>query len=631
MSSEHLLQRLRDACAPAPEAKQRVQKAVHARIADPAWVEAVRHAVAPAAGAQDRIWARITGTIESPAASLLDRMRDALAPDLSAMRLPLAAMTPAPVSAYAPWMRWVTGFAVFALLVSALPPVFLATPTVAESVILIVPTGGTVYVDQSVTLEPLREKQAMTKPVRLRTDADGSVTVAAYDDYVLRLDGDTDVEWHDLTDRPEPTIGGPTVTLWKGRVWLAGLLPTNVHAVAVATPAGDIQVQEGSVDISVNGSAVRVRVFDRRATIVHDGREIVLVAGESTHLWRGNLPAVEEIPGKDYSEAWVTKNLSFDAVHRREIAQWQQERRAEQAGILPTSSFYSAKRALERVSELTAFDEEARVHRKLDQADARLNEAAALLRDGDLVAAAVTLEEYRDTIRTVASGSGDSVTHFLLRQKLAEDAADLAASAPDDQGYVLKRTALEAGATLETGVDPDESDLVLADALHALNSAVLTGDHTRADALYRAMRPSLVALDDRNIAPVVRKEASAVLRRFATAVADSGAAGTGSELSDELRQYLPPDTSTAPPLSLEEIAAIVGGILDRSTGIYQTDRGLMNSFTHELSLLRGNPEEPRILEQLRLNLSYHPSLDIYVRARLRELRRDRLRGDREVL
>lgn len=630
MSMDHVLQRLRDSCAPAPGAKMRIQSSLQAKIADPAWLKTTRDALAPLPDARQRIWSRVARTIDSPAASLLERMRDALAPDLGAVRLPVsAALTPSPVSAYAPWMRWVTGFAVFALLVSAVPPVFLATPTVAESVIAILPTAGTVYVDRSSTLEPLSSDTTMTAAVRLRTASDGAVAVAAYDDYVLRLDRDTDVEWHDLTDRPEPTIDGPTVTLWSGRAWLAGLLPSNIRAVSVATPAGDIRVQEGSIDIDVDGSTVRVRVFDRRAVIIHEGRELLLVAGEATQLWRGSLPRVQEISPKDYTEPWVAQNLSYDAVHRQEIAQWQQERRAAQAGILPTSSLYSAKRALERVSELTAFDEEARVQRKLDQADARLNEAAALLQEGEMIAAAVTLEEYRDTIRTVAAGSGDSVAHFLLRQKLAENAADLSASAPDDQGYVLKRTALEAGATLGSGTESDNGDVVLADALQALNSAVLTGDHARADALYRAMRPSLVALDSREVAPVIRKEASAVLRRFATSFAPAG--GTGAELASELQQYLPPDTSTPVPLSAQQIAAIVGGILDRTTGVYRTERALSNSFTAELEQLRGHAEEPRILEQLRLNLTHHPSLDIYVRARLRELRRDRMQGERAVL
>lgn len=630
MRPDDLLQRLSDACAPAQDALPRVQKSVQKRIADPSWVAAVHRAVEPTAGAQDRVWARIHSAIESPAASLLDHVRDALVPDLSSVRL-TPQLAPVHASAYAPWMRWVTGFAVLALVVSMVPPIFLATPTVAESSIRILPTAAGVFVDQSQTLEPLTEEVPMKNPVRLRTDAQGAVTIAAYDDYVLRLDHEADVEWHDLTDRPEPTFDGPTMTLWKGRVWLASLLPANVRAITVATPAGDIRVQEGSVDITVVGSSVLVRVFDRRAAIVQDGREVVLVAGEWTQLWRGGLPQVREIPSDDYDEEWVLRNLSFDAVHRQEIAQWQQERRAAQAGILPTSTLYSAKRALERVTELTAFDEEARVQAKLDQADARLNEAAALIRDGDLVAAAVTLEEYRDTIRTVATGSGDSVAHFLLRQKLAEDAADLAAASPDDGAYLLKRTALEAGATFETHADPDSGDIVLSDALHALNSAVLTGDHARADAIYQSMRPSLVALDSRDVAPVVRKEASAVLRRFATALADTPQEGTGSILASELQQYLPASDSAPLPLTAQQIAAIVGGILDRTTGIYHTERGLTNSFNQELAKLRGNPEEPRILEQLRLNLSRYPSLDIYVRVRLRELRRDRLQGDADVL
>lgn len=629
MKPEQVFQRLRDDLSPQSGAQDRIAAKISGRITSPAvstW-SVVRGALSPSEEAKTRVWARISENIVLPAERILASLREEILPPAEGFQ-PSFFDRLRPVAHHRahPFLRWGAALAVIALVLRIAPAALLAPSTVAKSTILIRPVHGDVFVVHVNTLEPLTGEQSMEQPIRLRTGNDGSLTVAAHDDYVVRFDADADVEWYDISDRPEPSIDGPTFALRSGHIWLQGLVPSHVHGITVATPAGDIVVHEGSVDIDVS-DRVLLRVFDRTAVVQQNGRSISLVAGEQTELWPHGWPTVTQIEQEALSTPWVTRNSSYDAVHRREIAQWQRERRAAQAGILPTSTLYPAKRALERVAEITTLSSEGKAQQKLAQADSRLNEAAALLEAGDVATASASLEEYRSTLLAL-SGSGDSVTQFLIRQKVAEDTAGLAAALPDDNAYLLKRTALQAGADVQETVIPEHEvqDMLLVDVFATLDEAVLDGDLERASSIFLSLEPTIQTMDtDIAVAPTLRKQGQAVLRRYAIAIRKQPlVADIDPALLQETVSYLPVPQGYL-PLSQQEIAEVVGGILDRTIGIYRTERGLTNSFTLELQQLKGHQDEARILDMLLQNVMSNDLLSPYVRWRIRELRGDRTR------
>src|SRR3989344_7950850 len=112
-----------------------------------------------------------------------------------------------------------------------------------------------------------------------------------------------------------------------------------------------MRLQEGSVSIE-EGTTVTVSVWDRRAIILRNTDRLPLVAGEQTWLWERNIPTVQRVAPETAEHAWVSQNLDRDAVHRRGIAMLEREERIAIAGILPTSSFYSVKRAAEDIDLL---------------------------------------------------------------------------------------------------------------------------------------------------------------------------------------------------------------------------------------------------------------------------------------
>jgi hypothetical protein len=159
------------------------------------------------------------------------------------------------------------------------------------------------------------------------------------------------------------------------------LVPRTFGAIVVAMPFGDVRMYESSVSIDLR-TVADVAVWDRSALVDRGDDTMTIHAGDRVQLWSKNIPNVRRIPVREYLESWASQNLDRDAVHRREVAEFQRERRAVLAGILPTSPLYPVKRAAEAVDVFLTFSDAERTRKQLSYAEGRLNEAAALLREG---------------------------------------------------------------------------------------------------------------------------------------------------------------------------------------------------------------------------------------------------------
>jgi hypothetical protein len=363
-------------------------------------------------------------------------------------------------------------------------------------------------------------------------------------------------------------------------------------------------LHEGSVSVR-EGNVVAVNVWHRHAVVVRDGQEIPLVGGEQVELWEGNVPRVKSIAAAEYEEDFAVDNLQRDAVHREEIARLQQERRAALAGIPPTSPFYPLKRVAENIDVLLTFGEEARAQKLLDQADTRLNEAAALLAAGESAAVTGSLHEYRQAVLEVATGSGEaSLVQFLIRQELLEATAGIAAALPDDESYPLKRAILVTSAVIPENVLTldDVQHVLLTDAFSAMMRTIERGDMHMAKELFTELRPSIAALEKggMNLSPDLSRELRASLGSFALALEafDEEVGGVDQEFLALLQPYLPARRTTrVASLSEEELASFVRGIYGRIF-LYKHPRSRWNQLMYEFTRLEGNPDQGRILRRL---------------------------------
>lgn len=622
MIPENDLQRLRECLMPEQGQKDRVRAQIQARIGRSPVLDQLKNSLTPGREQQHTVWGRVLQGIDVPeVSSLLDRVKALFDPSETQQILGRVALmnrlAPVDVRSSYVWTKRVAAFVLVLVALRASPVLFLAPRTIAESAVIVTPTKGQTEISLHGLWQPVTGEITLENAVQLRT-GDGESTVLLHDDGTIRLASHSTIALHDLSDRPEPALEGSTLTLTEGRIWVQGLLPRTVRGIAVATPHGTVTVHDGSVSIAIDDNAMLVRTWDRHAVITQGEVETVLVAGEKARFGEGTAGQPASIADAEYDDPWVQQNLQRDAVHQREIAQLQQERRAAQAGILPTSPLYPVKRVVEQVDMLFTFDAEAKVQKQLELASTRLNEAAALIARGS-TGAEVPLQEYKQTLLAVATGSGGgSVTQFLVRQTVAENTAELSAALPDDESYVLKKAVLETSTELpETGVSQKEvQGQILVDTLDVLHDAIVEGNTVLAQQTYTMLEPYLTSLDAQNdLPPGLRKE---VLRLLENAAEHLQQSETGTSLATDLKPFLPRKEEPAPvPLTDAEIAAMVEGMMSRIY-VYGHPRSQWNQLQYEIVQIKDHPDVIRILRSLYQSLP--PELASYVRTALRELR-----------
>ena len=616
MTPEQFLKGLQKDIRPSTDMKDRIQRSIQSRIiADSSLFADLKVASSPKKSLQKTVWNRISSQIELPQASTFTRIKIAFQPSAELKEQikarVLASLEPVQHIAYWPLTaKWTAAFALFGLLVRMSPMLIIASPTVAETEALLIPTRGEVFVSIGGMWQTVEREIALEPGMKLRTH-DGEASIVFHDDGVIRLDSMTTVELQDLSDRLEPASEiFPTLTLYTGKMWVQGLVPPQLRGITVATSHGHITVNEGSVSITED-DYVDVEVYDRMATVQKNGTQVFLASGERTRLYEDNVLLVKKVPAKWYQYSWADQNLMRDAVHRHDIAQMQHERRIAQAGILPTSRFYGVKRFAELVDVWFTFDQETRVSKQLQGAETRLNEAAALIYNGDK--ADVVLEEYRDTLQAIAGGEHHgSLAEFLVQRAIAGSTAKMAAALPGDESYAIKKMVLETSAELSDGVasQEDAQGTLLIDGLAVMMRSADEGRIDLVQSVWSDLHPYLFTLENEELAldPAIYKEAKMLLTFLASSlhIASNRGAQVDPELLDDIAMYLPaPRDITDVSLSEEAVMHIVMTIKEKIF-IYDMTQSRINQFIAEIKALNGHPDQGRILRRLAFTLPDGP-------------------------
>jgi hypothetical protein len=572
----------------------------------PVVLQAVAHQITPTADAHARVWERVAAVVRQSPMAFFDRVRAALLPPMELSRdvwqsfiVPRLAPQHVTQRSYR-GIAWVTAVAVIMVTVRVSPALFFAPPSRAESAVMLLPTRGDVFVFVGDLWQPVAGEITLSAGMQLKT-TDGEASILLWDDGVVRMGSDTVLTLQDLTERLEPAPEiVPTLFVDRGRIWVQGLIPAPLRGITVAVAEGSITVNEGSVSV-VRDELLSIEVFNRSVLVQRDGHETRLTAGDRMQAWSGSVPLIRHIVSSAYGEGWVAQNISRDAVHRRDIAQLQQERRVARAGILPTSRLYSVKRAAEAVDVLLTFDERVRVEKQIAYAGVRLDEAAALIQEGDVEAVNGSLSEYKRALVALAGSSADeSEAQFLLQQAVSVDSADTAAASVGEEEYLLKQTVLEALAGLpgEGGEDQAQATILL-DGLSTLASAAESGDSEHMATAWAALEPHMALLDapKNGLDAQSVAEAKALLERFAVAVADQRA-DFAPAIREAALALLPKEPVVVlPHLTDEQVGAVASAITDR-VFTYRMPRSRRNQLLSELKELQGNPDAGRILRAL---------------------------------
>ena len=619
--SEKLLHGVRAAMHPHRGAKERVRVQMRSKMVSAGdLLRSASHHVQPAQATQRRIWRRISNAASVISLPVWEQLRDALSPNPVLRRRMWARIAgqlqPVYVRALVSRpLKVVAAFAILLLAVRLSPVLFLAPTTVAESAITVRPTRGQVEILIGGLWQPLDGELLLHQPAVLQTQ-DSEATIMLHDDAVIRLAPFTTLALNDTADRPEQALTHPTLALQRGTLWILGLVPRGVEGISIGTAQGKVTVQEGSLSIAQENLQTMVQVWYRSAALERRGQRMSLVAGEQVTLMRTQAAVIENIDSAEYETAWVDRNVAMDAVHQREIAELQRARRAANAGILPDSTLYPAKRFAEAVDVLFTFTAEERAKKLLTQADTRLNEAAALIERGSESDAAGALKEYHETVIAVASGAVKSPeVEALVRQEVEAASANVAAVLPDDPGYALKQAVRGVIAALpdsaeNSSVQAQSQVAQLFDELAAVKHRADTGEVQDAKAeLQKLQSEHAFSATGSLLSEDVRKEVEASLSSIAATVNEQTSVAIRlPEPSRATQRTLErianrgrSSSSVQPePLTIDDIAVIVVQIRNRVVEGYETDEGRERQVRLEVNRLGqySDADQAKILQEL---------------------------------
>jgi hypothetical protein len=507
---------------PSQKAQKDIKNLMEARISAPSIFERARQAIRPDQSVSGRIWSHISSSIDPlSSTSLWDRIRQILEPgSLAQMSIKgqmMRRLQPQPAYAFAGYIRsikWVTAAFLFVFAVRLTPLLFLAPHSKAESPVLVIPTQGEISVLIGGLWQPLNQELILKQSALLQT-GEGEATIVYGDKAIFRLAPETTVALHTLSEISEEEADPKTLTLHRGTMWAQSLIPDAMQGITIALDNDRVLLNEGSASLTADGIP-EVSVWDRRATVIRGDVRLALVSGEKALLHPNVSLLARQVDASRVDEDWVADNQKKDATRRTELAQLLLERRAAAAGILPSNPLYSVKRVAEEVDVLFTFSEQGKIQKRIEQANTRLNEAAAFLKEGN-PQAAESLQEYRDTVLSVAAvanGSGGN-TIALVQQQVAETVANVTAALPDDKLYPVKEAVILTNAALSEATAPDLKGTIFTDRVAALRLTIEAQDDlTVAKEEFQKLKADF-EINAAALSEDVRKEAIASLNALA--------------------------------------------------------------------------------------------------------------------
>lgn len=606
MTLDDHLRGLRGDLKPSKAASDRMKARIMKRVDAPMLKQLAEQTVPPATFGKS-VLKQIRSRIELPSASrIIPSLKDAISLSKSDQTLLwnqiFGRLQPVRVSIFSQSLKWTAAFAISVFIIQLLPLALLAPSTQAVSRVEIIAEGAGLEVLIGGISVPVSDRLILENPALIST-GEGTATLLIHDDAVVRLAPHSTVRLHDLTDRPEPTLP-TTFSFVKGKIWVLGLLPPTVDSLGIQLPNDDvISIREGS--LSIADAPLAISMIDHRASVTHNDETLYLVTGE--RMTFSSRVSTSDITKRDLSNAWVSENMTKDAAHRREVLALQREEWGKSAGILPTSILYPVKRVAEEVNVLFTVGSDAKAQKRIEQADTRLSEALALLNDGETEEANAPLEEYKETLFTIAAGTGDNLVKFLIKQQLTEASTDIAVVSPEDDLYAVKQSVLEMSATIpDANLKPEEvQGYLLVEKLSSIDRTLSSsGQVTEAITLYKDIQPYLTELlttTGSELPSPLQREAKTLLQNASDSLEeikdDLPEDASIVEVQSNIEQFLPRAPEKVPTREKQDIDVIVAGIVKRIFS-YEMPRSRLNQLILEMKQLVGDPDRGSILRQL---------------------------------
>lgn len=184
----------------------------------------------------------------------------------------------------------------------------------------------------------------------------------------------------------------------SGRVWAQVVNLVGDSYFALQFPNGEATATQRStfdVDISDDGEVELQVVRNLVAVDVEKGGSYSALLGQGTHmLISDNDLVTEQLSDAAENDVWWDFNLAYGKIHVRNIDERYKNEAIERAIILPGNPLYVFKTFRESVETTLAFSKEDKQNVAAAHAQNRLDEAQALIEQGDTEKAKEVLAAY---------------------------------------------------------------------------------------------------------------------------------------------------------------------------------------------------------------------------------------------
>lgn len=517
-------------------------------------------------------------------------------------------------------LKWGAVTTILAVLLRLAPTFLIASPLEAVSVSTLIPLSGSVSITEGAGWKLLTARMDLTKPLTVRTGNESAATMIFGDFAVLRLDANTEVTLQEAAFEPPQSRKEAIARVAYGQLWATSLLPETLNvATKLVLPQGTVILKQGSISLLTDPQQSTIQVF-RRFTEVEgtEGVPVRLVEGEQLTLRGENTEERHLITEAMRNEEWVKTNIVRDAAHHTEVEAHRQAFAQSAAGILPTSTFYTLKRAAEEIDLWLTFHSGTKHEKKLQHAQTRINEAVALLEQGEEEAALQPLAEYKVAIRELASVTEEEALE-LLNSSLILSSTTVASALPHSPLYDVKKTLVEVSSELpDSNLTLSEVDLyLLSDALLEIEELIANGEIEQGAAAFHELEGAVASVLEREILEeeVVEKDSLKALKTILRSIAFSleqaeetspaELASTIEDLQKRVEGNLPAEpTPVIADTDNEKICMSPTEITRRTNAFlssvftYQTPRGQRNEVLRQISLLPDCAQSGRILSKV---------------------------------
>jgi hypothetical protein len=280
-----------------------------------------------------------------------------------------------------------------------------------------------------------------------------------------------------------------------GRIWVQTLNLLDESYLSLHFPDGDVFVsQRASFDVRVDGDEVELQVARNLVDVRVDGDDLYEgTLGQGASLLANEDVVTEKMSDEVMEDIWWDFNLAYGKIHARSVEEKYKNEAIDRAIILPGNPLYVFKTFRETVVEVLAFSQEAKEEVASKHAENRLDEAQALIEQGDVEGATEVLEVYQDTVEDVLEDSDNEelLAHLDEVQKEMMSKQDL-----DEGEQLLSDSVTET--TVAISSDPAEKNeirmLSASQKLHMVGDLIEEGNYDGALANLSAYKEESISL-----------------------------------------------------------------------------------------------------------------------------------------